>query len=158
MNATSKCVVLYCKTCNPHDGYKCDECLPDYSIDSLTGSCVKTTEVIPAVTWKDIYRLNMNSEKMINNKYIYGPSMRMVGIASSQINTRHAFLIYLTFKIKSSLRYLENENNDNITMPAICEILEAVDATEDDVNMVEYECIGNNSNKEDMTKYQIDDI
>ena len=69
MNATSKCVVLYCKTCNPHDGYKCDECLPDYSIDSLTGSCVKKTEVIPAVTWKDIYRLNMNSEKMINNKY-----------------------------------------------------------------------------------------
>ena len=158
MNATSKCVVLYCKTCNPHDGYKCDECLPDYSIDSLTGSCVKKTEVIPAVTWKDIYRLNMNSEKMINNKYIYGPSMRMVGIASSQINTRHAFLIYLTFKIKSSLRYLENENNDNITMPAICEILEAVDATEDDVNMVEYECIGNNSNKEDMAKYQLDDI
>ena len=158
MNATSKCVVLYCKTCNPHDGYKCDECLPDYSIDSLTGSCVKTTEVIPAVTWKDIYRLNMNSEKMINNKYIYGPSMRMVGITSSQINTRHAFLIYLTFKIKSSLRYLENENNDNITMPAICEILEAVDATEDDVNMVEYECIGNNSNKEDMAKYQLDDI
>ena len=158
MNATSKCVVLYCKTCNPHDGYKCDECLPDYSIDSLTGSCVKKTEVIPAVTWKDIYRLNMNSEKMINNKYIYGPSMRMVGITSSQINTRHAFLIYLTFKIKSSLRYLENENNDNITMPAICEILEAVDATEDDVNMVEYECIGNNSNKEDMAKYQLDDI
>ena len=158
MNATSKCVVLYCKTCNPHDGYKCDECLPDYSIDSLTGSCVKTTEVIPAVTWKDIYRLNMNSEKMINNKYIYGPSMRMVGITSSQINTRHAFLIYLTFKIKSSLRYLENENNDNITMPAICEILEAVDATEDDVNMVEYECIGNNSNNEDMAKYQLDDI
>ena len=81
----------------------------------------------------------------------------MVGIASSQINTRHAFLIYMTFKIKSSLRYLEDENN-NITMPAICEILEAVDATEDDVNMVEYECIGNNSNKEDMTKYQLDDI
>ena len=66
MNATSKCVVLYCKTCNPNDGYKCNECLPDYSIDSLTGSCVKTTEVIPAVTWKDIYRLNLNSEKMIN--------------------------------------------------------------------------------------------
>jgi hypothetical protein len=71
MNATSKCVVLYCKTCNPHDGYKCDECLPDYSIDSLTGSCVKTTEVIPAVTWKDIYRLNMNREKLINNRYIW---------------------------------------------------------------------------------------
>ena len=157
MNATSKCVVLYCKTCNPNDGYKCNECLPDYSIDSLTGSCVKTTEVIPAVTWKDIYRLNLNGEKMINNKYIYGPSIRMVGIASSQINTRHAFLIYMTFKIKSSLRYLEDENN-NITMPAICEILEAVDATEDDVNMVEYECIGNNSNEEDMTKYQLDDI
>ena len=43
-------------------------------------------------------------------------------------------------------------------MPAICEILDTVDATEDDVNMVEYECIGNNSNKEDMAKYQLDDI
>ena len=76
-NATTKCIVLYCKTCNPKDGYICDECLPDYAINKLTGSCVKKTDIIPAVTWKDIYRLKLNSGKMINNKYIYGPSLIM---------------------------------------------------------------------------------
>ena len=49
-NATTKCVVLYCKICNPSDGYICDECLPDYTVNSLSGSCVKKTDVVPAVT------------------------------------------------------------------------------------------------------------
>ena len=43
----------------------------------------------------------MNGEKIINNKYFYGPTLIMRGITSSQINTRHAFLIYLTFQIKN---------------------------------------------------------
>ena len=153
--ATFKCVVLYCKTCNPNDGYVCNECLPDYVIDSLTGYCVKKTEVIPAVTWKDIYRLEMNSEKTINNKVIYGPSLRMRGITSSQINTRHAFLIYLIFQIKHRIRNLEEEQ---IKMPAICEVVEGVDETSDDVNMVEYECIGNKTNDIDLTNYNLDNI
>ena len=54
---------------------------------------------------------------MINNKYISGPSLVMRGMTNSQINTRHAFLIYLTFIIKNKIRNLEDEK---IKMPAIC--------------------------------------
>ena len=154
-NATTKCLVLYCKTCNPNDGYICNECLPDYEVNTLTGSCVKKTEVVPAITWKDIYRLEMNGEKLVNNKYIHGPSLRMRGITSSQINTRHAFLIYLTFKIKNRLRNLQE---DTIKMPAICEVVEGVDETSDDVNMVDYECIGNQTNEIDLTNYKLNNI
>ena len=99
-SATKKCLALYCKTCNPYDSYTCDECIQGYEINYLTGYCIKKTEVVPAVTWKDIYRLEMNDMRKINNKEIYGPSLVMSGITSSQINTRHSFLIYLTFKIK----------------------------------------------------------
>ena len=155
-NATTSCIVLYCKTCDPNDGYVCNECLPDYEKDALTGSCVKKTEVVPAVIWKDIYRLNMNGEKVINNKLIQGPSLIMRGITSSQINSRHAFLIYLTFQIKHLMRNLEEE--ESIRMPAICEVLEEVEETRDDVNMVEYECIGNQTDDMDLANYKLDNI
>ena len=157
-NATKKCVVLYCKICNPNDGYICEECLPDYSVNSLSGSCVKNTDVVPAVTWKDIYRLNMNGVKTINNRDIYGPSLIMRGITSSQINTRHAFLIYLTFQVKFGLRNLEGEEEGNIRMPTICEVIEAVEETFDNVNMVEYECIGNQTSEQDLTNYKLGNI
>ena len=154
-NATNKCLVLYCKNCNPNDGYICEECLPDYEVSKVTGSCVKKTEVVPAVTWKDIYKLEMNGVKEVNNKVIQGPTLSMTGITSSQINTRHAFIIYLTFKLKTSLRYLdENE----ITMEAICEIKEGVEQTSNDVNLVEYECVGITNTTEDLSNYQLSDI
>ena len=157
MNATTKCIVLFCKTCNPFDGYICEECLPDYSINSLTGSCVKNTDVIPAVTWKDIYRLNMNGVKEINNRNIYGPSLTMRGITNSQINTGHAFMIFLTFQIKHGLRNLEGENDYN-KIPAICEILNEVEKTDDDVTIVEYDCIGNQTADQDLTDYTLGNI
>ena len=153
--ATNKCLVLYCKNCNPNDGYVCEECLPDYEVSSVTGSCVKKTDVVPAVTWKDIYKLEMNGVKEVNNKIIHGPTLSMTGITSSQINTRHAFLIYLTFKLKTSLRYLEE---NEITMEAICEIKEEVEQTSNDVNLVEYECIGITNTTEDLSNYQLSDI
>ena len=154
-NATNKCLVLYCKNCNPNDGYICEECLPDYKINTASGSCVKKTKVVPAVTWKDIYKLEMNGVKEVNNKVIQGPTLSMTGITSSQINTRHAFIIYLTFKLKTSLRYLEEKE---ITMEAICEIKEGVEQTSNDVNLVEYECIGITNTTEDLSNYQLSDI
>ena len=157
-NATTKCIVLYCKICNPFDGYICEECLPDYSINSLSGSCVKKTEVVPAVTWKDIYRLNMNGVKTINNRYIHGPSLVMRGITSSQINTRHAFLVYLTFQVKFGLRNLDGNNEEDIKIPTICEVVKGVDETSDDVNMVDYECIGNQTSEQDLTNYKLSNI
>lgn len=99
----------------------------------------------------------MNGEKMVNNQYLQGPSLRMVGITSSQINTRHAFLIYLTFKIKTALRNLDT-NEETKTIPAICEVVEGVEETSNDVNLVEYECIGNSTEDENWEEYQLDDI
>ena len=98
----------------------------------------------------------MNGEKKINNQYIHGPSLRMVGITSSQINTRHAFLIYLTFKIKVSTRYLED--NGELRIPAICEVVEGVEETSNDVNLVEYECIGNSTEDKNWDNYQLNNI
>ena len=95
--------------------------------------------------------------KTINNRDIYGPSLRMRGITSSQINSRHAFLIYMTFQVKLGLRNLDDEDGI-IRMPTICEVLEAVDETSDDVNMVEYECIGNQTSEQDLTNYKLDNI
>ena len=73
-NAKTKCLVPYCKTCNIHDNYACDECSPDYELNGLTGYCVKKSDIIPAVTWKDIYRLEMNHGKLINNGCVLRPS------------------------------------------------------------------------------------
>ena len=103
INKASKCVVKFCKSCKDKDNYFCSVCLlSDYEVNKLTGSCVKKAEIVPAITWKDIFRLQMNSNKVINGKTLYGPSLMLRGITNSQINSRHAFLIYLTFKLKTT--------------------------------------------------------
>ena len=153
----TKCLVLYCKACNPNDVYTCDECFPDYEVNILTGSCVKKTVIVPAVTWKDIYRLEMNVEKVINNRNIYGPSFLIRGITSSQINPGHTFLIYLIFSIKHNIRNLEGEE-ETIKIPGLCEVINEVEETNDDVNIVEYICIGNQTNNINLTNYALDKI
>ena len=45
-----KCSVLFCKACKNSDIYYCEECITNYEVNILTGSCVKKTEVIPTVT------------------------------------------------------------------------------------------------------------
>ena len=155
-NVAKKCMVQYCKTCKTSNNYFCNECiLSNYEVNSLTGSCVEKSEIVPAITFKDIFRLEMNSNKTINGQTIYGPSLRLRGITSSQINTKHAFLIYLTFKIKSSRnRNLQEEKK----IPAICEAINSVEESSNDVNMIDYECIGNATEGEDFTNYKLDDI
>ena len=160
INISTKCLVLYCKKCNSYDNYICDECFPDYEVNSHTGYCTKKTELVPAITWKDIYRLKLNHNKYVHNRYITGPYLRMRGITSSQINTRHGFLIYLIFELKHSLRNLEEK--ETLKIPTICEVLEEVDKTDNDVNMVEYECVGNMTNITDenlyLTNYKLENI
>ena len=148
----TKCLVDYCKTCISNNNYFCSNCMTsDYEVNQFTGACVKKTLIIPAITWKDIYRLEMNGQKEINGQIISGPTLNLRGITSSQINTRHAFLIYLTFKIKHGLRNLQ----ETIKIPAICEIKEGVEETNDYVNIVDYECIGNSTVDE---KYELSGI
>ena len=120
-NSTTVCLVDFCKSCEPNKYYFCRSCLTsNYEVNQFSGSCVLKTEIIPTIIWKDVYRLRLNGQKEINGRIIYGPSLRLRGFTENQINSRHAFLIYLTFKIKHGLRYLQEE--DNKTIPAICEI------------------------------------
>ena len=156
-NDRNKCLILYCKTCNTHDGYTCEECFPNYEKNILTGECVKKTEVIPAITWKDIYRLKMNGVKFIGNRYFIGPILRLRGVTSSQINSRHAFLIYLTLAIKNTVRNLQGEE-EKIRISSICQVIEGVDETSDNINLVEYKCIGNQSKNLEINNYKLDNI
>ena len=58
----NKCMVKYCKIRKSNDKYFCSICLhSDYVANSITGACVKKTEIVPAITWKDIFRLQLNS-------------------------------------------------------------------------------------------------
>ena len=134
-----ECLVENCEFCIVDNESFCFECISsDYEINKFTGSCVLKTEVIPLITWKDIYKLNMNGHKEINGRTIKGPSIVLRGITSSEINTKHAFLIYLTFRIRQRLRNLQ----ETIKIPAFCEINNGVAKTDDNINIVDYECIG----------------
>jgi hypothetical protein len=125
-------------------------------VNSITGSCVEKSEIVPAITWKDIFRFNLNSNKTINGRTIFGPSLMLRGITSSQINSRHAFLVYLTFKINAGRRILEEEEK---IIPAICEISTQVKEDENkNISMVDYECIGNNSNNDNLNNYKLSKI
>ena len=153
------CVAKYCKTCKRDNNYFCESCLPtDYEPNPITGVCVKKTEKIPAVMWKDIFRLQMNQQRIINGRPLYGPTLMLRGLTSSQINTGHAFLIYMIFKIQYTRnnRYLEEEKK----VPTICEIIDSVDETDDELNIVEYDCIGNLTEDEnnELTNYKLNNL
>ena len=98
----------------------------------------------------------MNGQKEINGQMISGPSLNLRGITSSQINTRHAFLVYLTFKIKYGLRNLQEEQ-EILNITALCEIQEGVEESEDFANIVDYECIGNSTVSENYTLIGIEE-
>lgn len=158
MNTTNKCMVKYCKTCKSGNNYICDTCISsDYIVNIASGACIKKTDIVPSITWKDIFRLQLNSVKEINGRNIYGPSLRLRGITNSKINTRDAFLIYLIFKIKQK-EYIRNLEEDSIEMPTICEILKGVEKTDNEENMVDYECIGESDNIENLQNYELIDI
>ena len=134
-NITTKCLVDFCKSCAPYKYYFCQSCLnPNYEINQISGSCVLKTEIKPNIMWKDIYRLRLNGHKEINGKTFKGPSLRLKGITDNQINSRHAFLINMTFKINNGL--------SNLTIPAICEIEGDVEENNVSANLVDYDCIG----------------
>ena len=148
-DSISKCMVKYCDKCQSNKNYYCETCFPSYQIVPLTGSCMKITEIEPTITWKDIFRLNLNSEKVINGRTIYGPTLWLRGITRQKINSRHAFLINLTFKVNQIklLRNLEEEEETTIAkLETICEINKSIEeGTEDEtIWLIDYECIGDN--------------
>lgn len=140
-NSTTKCLVDFCKSCVPNKYYFCQSCLTsNYEVNQFSGSCVLKAEKEPVITWIDIYKLVFNVSRIINGKTYIGPYLRLKGITNNQINSRHAFLIYLTFKIKHGLRYLQEEKNE--TIPAICEIEGKVEESQNSKNLVDYDCMG----------------
>ena len=154
-----KCVVKYCKKCRADNNYFCESCLPtNYEPNPVTGTCMKKTEKVPAVTFKDIFRLKMNQEDKINGRDIYGPSLMLRGLTNSQINTGHAFLIYMIFKIQYTRnnRVLEEDKK----YPTICQILDSVDETDDEANMVEFKCMvnGTEEDNEELSKSKLNNI
>ena len=135
-----RCLVKFCKQCASNNNYFCSSCInSDYEVNQFSGACIAKTDIVPSVTWKDIFRLQLNGVKEINGRVIEGPSFTLRGITSNTINSRHAFLVYITFKIKHGLRNLQDE----IKMPAICEIEDETEESIDNVNIVDYNCIGN---------------
>ena len=147
-----KCQVKFCKQCASNNNYMCASCInSDYEVNKFSGSCTAKTDIVPAVTWKDIFRLQLNGVKEINGRTIHGPSFTLRGITSNTINSRHAFLVYITFKIKHGLRNLQDE----IKMPAICEIEDETEESIDNVNIVDYDCIGNSTIESDNNIYTL---
>ena len=155
LDLSEKCNVKYCKECQPGKNYICKSPISeDYVINQLTGSCGKKTAIIPAITWKDIYRLKMNSFKKINGRMYYGPYFRIRGITNSEINIGHLFLIYITIlnKIKKNIRNLEQEP---IKIPAICKNIYSLEKDDDYAHIIDYECIGDANISENLDNYEI---
>jgi hypothetical protein len=103
-----------------------------------------------------MYKLEMNSKKVINEKTYYGPTFRMRGISKNKINDRHAFQIYFIFKGKK-LRNLE----EGIKVPGICEIEKNIDDNDEkNLNLVQYICIAirqNNLELNDLDLFNIEE-
>ncbi len=76
----------------------------------------------------------------------------MKGLTCSQVASKHAFIIRLIFKLKSRLRYLED---NTLTIPAICETDQSVSESSSNINSINYECIGE---KEVSDKYALSEI
>ena len=139
-----RCLVPFCKTCKLHDGYTCEECISDYEVNTLTGSCIKKSTEIPSIIWKDIYDFKKNATD--------GPTFNLRGITTSQIYSGHSFLIYLTFKKKQRLRNLEGEK-DKIKMNGICNALNEVEKYNNELQLVDYICTGNNTDNINLINY-----
>ena len=159
-----QCVVKYCKTCVPGNNYFCQECLPaDYEVSALTGSCVKKMDTAPEVYFKDIFRLQMNQFKQIGARMMHGPFLSLRGLTNSQINTGHAFLVLLSFKLHYTRNLQEGSQPENVeenkVVKTYCEIVESLDATDGEPNVADFDCIGDLGEEEELdTSAELDKI
>ena len=149
LDYSETCVVKYCKSCKKYNNFFCESCIyPNHEVNPISGSCIKKIPKVPVITWKDIFRLLLNQKKTLNGRDIYGPTLKLIGLTRNEIPSGHSLLVYLVFNMKYSRRNLEEEKK----IPTICEIINNVEeASSDEINLVEYECIGN------LTKYENDE-
>ena len=117
---------------------------------------VRITDIVPTVTWKDIYNFDITATKTIDDKEVNAPTLTMRGITSSQINPLHEFIIYLIFRLSGGARNME-ENNE-IKIETTCRVKNSGVEGSGSINMVDYECTGNNASSVDLTNYKLYDI
>ena len=152
-----ECIIKYCRVCEEDNNYFCKVCLPsNYEVNPLTGACVKKTDKVPEITFKDIFRLKLNEQKLIGGKIITGPFLSLRGITNSQINTGHTFLVFLTFILQTNDIYRNLE--EEIKVRTYCQIVESVDETDDEPNIVDYDCIGNLEENYNLSEYKLKKI
>ena len=138
-----RCLVPYCKTCKFHDGNTCEECISDYEVNTLTGTCIKKSTEIPSIIWKIIYDMNKKNHNL---------KIKLKGRTKSQINEGHSFLVIFTFKKAQRLRNLEGKN-DTIKINGLCVTDKDVDKYNNEEQIVDYTCTGNNTNNINLTNY-----
>ena len=154
-----QCVVKYCKTCMPGNNYFCQECLPtNYEVSPLTGGCIRKMETAPEVYFKDIFRLKLNQYKQIGGRRMFGPFISLRGLTNSQINTGHAFLVLLSFKLHFTRNNRNRNLEENKSIKTYCQIVESLDKTSDEPNLADFDCIGDTSEEEELNDYDLDGI
>ena len=156
------CMVKNCRTCKNGNNYFCSQCLlENYEVNPATGSCVKILPKPPAISWKDLYRLEVNKQTILNSQKLYGFSVYLRGISYNQINTGHAFLIDITFNIfhNRNLRNIEENGTETETeelkVPTYCQIISNTDEVKNKVNLIDYYCLGNRTGEDETRENEI---
>ena len=88
-----------------------------------------------------------------------GPFFSLRGLTNSQINTDHAFLVLLTFKLQydTGLRNLRNLEEDKI-VKTYCQIVESCDKTNEEPNIADFDCIGDVEEEGELNGYNLESI
>ena len=160
-NFTSHCNVKNCKSCALGDNFFCEECISDeYYISIHTGSCLlkPNKNYYPRLCIKDLFMYQMHGVRKVNGYNIIGPTLRIRGLTSSLINKQSEFIINLYYKGKKykKLRLLDDE--DLIKIKSVCRAMNDVEESENSINVVDYDCIGYNTNKYNLSKYDLNSI
>ena len=154
------CMVKNCRTCKYGNNYFCSQCLFDnYEVNPATGSCVKKLPKEPAISWKDMFRLELNSKTLLNSHNLTGSSVYLRGISGNQFNTGHAFKINLVFDYKYNRNLRNIEENDietkEIKIPSYCQIIEHTDEVKNKVNLIDYFCFANRTGEDEIRETDI---
>ena len=159
-NYSKYCMVKNCKFCKYGNNYFCSQCLFDnYEVNPVTGSCIEKISKDPIISWKDSYRLTLNTKTQLNSQDLYGFSINLRGISGSQIPTGHAFLINLVFDIKYNRNLRNIEENDieteEIKIPTYCQIVGHTDEVKNKVNLIDYYCFANRTGEDEIRENDI---
>jgi len=154
------CMVKNCKTCKYGNNYFCSQCLLDnYEVNPASGSCVKKVPKAPAISWKDMFRLSLNSKTQLNSQDLYGFSIYLRGISSNHFPTGHAFLINLIFDVLYNRNLRNIEENDvesrEMKIPTYCQIVEHTDEVKNKINLIDYFCFANRTGEDEIRESQI---